>query len=260
MISEGKLKSLEAVSNEKGVITAALGVGDRNCFRIGDEVLLQNRNGQPRGRVKITRAEVNHASKITESQAKALNMSVSELQAYATNEMAKVKAIPKGEPGGFDPKGMVSITFFEFLGDADVIPALTEIIEVNEPGSMAVTCPKDFTPAKTIDIPEKFDGDIMSGKLIGYLQAGDRNCYQIGSIVNLQMKPKVKGETTPIRAKLKIAWVELVPLSKLNDDHAAIMNMTLDQLKVSANEAIKAVKFDSKNTVSITVFEYVPAQ
>ncbi len=248
-----------------GKITASFQPGDRNCFRIGDVIDLQDRSGGPsRGKVKIKKAEVFHFSKLNADQAKAFNTSLDTLRGRIRAELDRVKALPKGQPGSFDPREMVSITYFEYLGmdgsgggEEPTDVALTEILEIEDEGAVPPTCPKDYTPSKSIDLPEDKDADIKSGKIIGFLRIGDQNCYQIGSIVSLKAKPKNKGEVTPERAKLKIAWVEIIPVDKLNNDHAAILNMSLIELKATVDEQIKSVTFNAKNTVSITVFEYV---
>lgn len=244
-----------------GKVTASFQAGDRNCFRIGDVIDLKGRlDTNSRGKVKILKAEILHHTKLTVEQAKAFNMTLEVFASKVKAELDRVKAIPKGEPGGFNPKGMVSITYFQYLGmdgTTPVTPAPATIVEVTTNATVSPTCPATFTPSKSIDIPADKDPQIISGDLMGFMAPGDRNCFQIGSIVSLKAKPKVEGEITPERAKLKIAWVEIVPVDLLNQNHATIMNMTLPELKAAAQLATSSVTF-ANNTVNITIFEYIP--
>jgi len=242
-----------------GDVTASMTAGNRSCYRIGSEVLLQNRTKENPdapiiGKAKIIRVEVIPAASLGKLHAAGLGVSISEAKGMGEDMIAAAKAKPKGQ-GGFDPAGMINIAFFEYVGEGEPPPApVTDIVMVDESGKMAPTCPKDFTPSKTMDIPAEKDADILNGKMIGWLTAGDRNCFAIDSVVSLKAKTPDALE----RAKLKIAWVEIVPVAKLNQDHAAIMNMTLEELKTFADAAIKAAKFDAKGMVNVTVFEVVP--
>jgi len=258
-----------------GKVTASFAAGDRDCFKIGDTIDLQDRTGgASRGKVKITRVDVLPATDMTESQAKAFNTTLADLKKRVQDEFDRIKAIPKGQPGAFDPKGMVAITYFKYLGiDGNgTLPGGPPPVQVVQPpqgsgaivqvtgdGHVAPTCPQNFKPSTVIYLPESNDADIISGKLIGVMRAGEQNCFTIGSTVSLQAPPKFNGDVEPERAKLKIAWVEIIPVDKLNNDHAQILNTTLDAVRTQAAALLQEASavYNPKNTVNITVFEYV---
>jgi uncharacterized protein YqfB (UPF0267 family) len=93
-----------------GEISAYLSVGDRNCFRVGADVVLQgslkaNPAAPVRAHLTITKVEIIHVSKLTDTQATALGMDLPTLQSQVNQMLASAAA-------KFDPKGMVTLTYF----------------------------------------------------------------------------------------------------------------------------------------------------
>lgn len=96
-----------------GKITAALSAGNENCLRVGAVVNIQNGDKAPvRGQVTVKKIEILPVGSISDTHARYFNVaSGSEVRAIADFEINDVLS-----KNIFDPKGMVSITYFELVG------------------------------------------------------------------------------------------------------------------------------------------------
>ncbi len=226
-----------------GKVTASLGAGDRNCFRIGATVNLQNGNqGVVRGSVVVKRVEVVAVSSLTASHASAFDMSLDELKKLAEKEIAAVT---------FNAKGMVNMTFFEYqTGTAVVVPQAEDILIFEKEGERSSTCPADFNDSTFLRSPLEFDEKVFAQKITAALTAGDRNCFKIGSIVTLK-----NGSKEEERGKVQVLKVEIVPIASLTEAHAQALDMTLEEIKALADKEIASVNFNAKGTVNITHFK-----
>lgn len=239
-----------------GEITAVLEPGNQNCYKIGTfiDLKISGASGPTNAKVKVVKTLALSVDDITQSQADAFKMTVQELQARGFDEIQKAKTRPKGS---FDAGGIVSLTFFKLDGAPDVATQpvfLSEILKFEKEGDRSTTCPSTYQDSIKISLPASKDTDILSGKLIASMTVGDRNCFRILSTVHLQDK----GKNAPVRAKLRVVWVEIVPLPILNQDHADALNMTLEALKAEAKKQVdEATGFDPHNTVAITFFDVV---
>lgn len=271
-----------------GTITAYLSAGDRNCFRVGAEINLQNPTKaltpeMAAQKVKVIRIETLAVASLNQTQATAMGMTLAELQAFAQGEIDKAVA-----GGKFDPKGMVNITIFELVKvgapvtapttqATPVTPAVAPTTPVNAiptptvvdgvtiysvEGDRSTTCPAKNTDFNFLSNFADNHDKILAGTITGYLSAGDRNCFRVGSIIGLQNP--TKALTPEIAAlKVKVVRVEILSLANLNAKQAAAMGMTLDELKAFAqaevDHAVAGGKFDPKGMVNITIFEMADA-
>ena len=242
-----------------GSIYAALSAGDRNCFRIGSIVNIRNKSKEDpdapvRARVKVTKVEIVPVDKLTKSHAKALGMTLGEIKDFAETQNEAAKKT-------FNPKGMVNITFFDYVGNdsTPVEPPVNLVSSVYEKeGDRPQTCPKTFQDQMSLSAPEDQDEYIKVGLITATFLAGDRNCFRVGTVVNLQNKTK-ESPDAPIRAKLRVVRIEILPIAMIGKEQAMAFSTSVDSLMATVNlemEKAKAV-FNPKGMGSFTYFEYI---
>lgn len=228
-----------------GKVTAALNAGDRNCFKIGAEVNLQNGTTAPsRGKVKVVKVEIVPLAKLTAYHAKALDMTIEEAKALADKEISTAP---------FNSKATVNVTYFTYVSGgptAGGAPA-SGILVVDQEGVRPTTCPANMADHTNLRSPVEFDEKVFAGKITAAVGAGDRNCFKIGSVVNLK-----NGNQGDVRGEVKVVKVEILLYTELSDEHAKALDMTLDEIKAYAQKEIASAPFDAKGKVNITHFEY----
>jgi hypothetical protein len=271
-----------------GAITATIGIGDRNCYKIGSILPLQNGKAGPvRAQVIINQVQIVPYSALNKIQAKALGMELAALKLYARTELDKAKAAAK-----FDPKETVTITFFEIsdgaapvVDDGPAVPSTPVSTPVGTPvatpvttpvatpvtpavipepllitivGERSSTCPTKNTDYSYISIPTMFDAQIFSGAITADISSGDRNCFRVGAEVVLQASLK-SDPNAPVRAKLKIEKVLVIHRSKLTDVEAKALGSDLVSLQARIDKMFAAASgsFDPKGMVSLTFFSVV---
>lgn len=252
-VDEVFLRSPVEMDNEvfTGKVTAALGAGGQNCFRIGSTVNLQNgKAGDVRGKVTITKVEIIPLELLSTTHALALGKSESAVRAFALEEIEKAKDV-------FEAKGMVSITHFKFVeGSATgvVVPKLEDIVVVDKQGERPASCPTKKADDVALRSPVELDGDIFNGTVTAALGAGAQNCFRIGATVNLQ-----NGKAGEVRGKVTVTKIEVLPLEQLSKAHGKALGKSESALKAHALEEIEKTKdiFDAKGMVSITHFKFV---
>ncbi len=260
-----------------GTVTAALSAGDRNCFRIGSVVNLRNSSktnpdAPIRAKLRVVKTEVIPVEKLVKSHAKAMGMTLVELKEFANAQLESAKKV-------FNPKGWANLTYFEVVDDStddnsvEPTPVKPVVPPVNTPVVVApsvfplifdqlserpTTCPEKFTDAAAINSPESLDSLIFSGQKQAAFSAGDRNCFRIGSIVNLQNKTKLNPQA-PVRGRLKILKVEILKVDTLNLSHAQVMGLGLDELKAYVASELEAASkvFNPQGIGSVIYFEYI---
>lgn len=233
-----------------GKITASLSAGDRNCFRIGAVVNLQNgKQGPVRGQVTVTKVEIMAVESLSSSHAQALGLDQSTMTAFANEEMEKAKDT-------FNPKGMVNVTHFKFNGGTVVDngggSTITDIVTIDKEGERPQTCPVDFKNSNRLIVAESQNTDVFAKKITAVMDAGDRNCFKIGTEVSLHNSK----EGSPI-GKVKIVKVQIVPVTKLDKNHGKALGIEEKSLKTAAEEKIASVKFDALGLVHITYFNLI---
>jgi hypothetical protein len=98
-----------------GELRAFMAPGDRNCYRIGDVLPVKGKktaidmDPQERAKIKILAVYVNPVDQMNEIQAILMNTSLPQLKIDAQAMVDAAKAA-----GKFDPKGMVTVTVFEY--------------------------------------------------------------------------------------------------------------------------------------------------
>ncbi|MCC6138670.1 MAG: hypothetical protein IT287_08550 [Bdellovibrionaceae bacterium] len=232
-----------------GKITASLGAGGQNCFRIGATVNLQNgKAGDVRAKVVITKVEIIPLESLSTTHSLALGMSESAVKTFALAEIEKAKDV-------FDAKGMVSITYFKYVeGSATgvVIPKGQDLVTVDKQGERPTTCPADFKDSTRLIVTSENNEKVFSKKITAVMDAGDRNCFKIGAEITLN-----NAKDTPAIAKAKVLKVQIVSKDKLDKTHAAALGVDEKNLKALAEEKIAGVKFDALGLVHITFFELI---
>jgi uncharacterized protein YqfB (UPF0267 family) len=270
-----------------GAIQATIGIGDRNCYKIGSILPLQNgKTGPVRAQVIINQVQIVPYSALNKIQAKALGMDLATLKQYVRTELDKAKAA-----GKFDPKETVTITFFEIVADSatvvdegPAVPAspvvaptspialpvptpvatapaaagVPETLLVTTAGERPLTCPEKNSDYSYVDFPTSQDARILNGEISAYLSVGDRNCFRIGADVVLQGSLKA-NPAAPVRAHLTISKVEIIHVSKLTNAQATALGMDLPTLQSQVNQMLStaAAKFDPKGMVTLTYFTVV---
>ncbi|MCB9073432.1 MAG: ASCH domain-containing protein [Bdellovibrionaceae bacterium] len=224
-----------------GKITASLEAGKENCYRIGSEVNLQNgKNGPIRGKLIVTKAEVVAISDLAEEHAKAMGMSLTELKNFANT------AIQSAPYKSYD---MVSITYFRYASGGGKPEPTTDMITIDKEGERAASCPADFKDSNRLIFSEDMNELIKEGKINAAMEAGDRNCFRIGSLVNWQ-----NSKSGPVVGSMTVVKVQIVHKSQLGKEQAKALNVKQDELLKLAEEKISSVKFDAMGLVHITYF------
>ncbi len=249
----------------EGTVRAVIEPGNRNCFRIGTtaQIKLTKEDKDNFGEAVIKKTEALRLTALTKKQAEFFGMTVKDLKARGKE---LIDGVTK-----FDPAGMVTITYFEVSGleggtdDGDAEEQTTQptkpqametLLIFDNNGERASTCNKKSKDWKDLIIPQDQDEAIQSGKVLGWITAGQMNCLRIGSVVNLTDK---KGGVA--RGQLKVTMVQVFPVTKLNLTHALTMNMTFLDLRTKVLEDLENQNFDHKDMVNMTFFEYVaPAE
>ncbi len=237
-----------------GKITAALGAGNKSCVRIGAVVNLQNgKNAPSRGQVTVTKIEILPVAALSDSHARYLGLSNGdEVRALADKEIEAAKAI-------FNAKGMVSITYFTYnkgsaTGGEVVVPNTQEIITLDKDGDRAPGCPADYKDSIRLITPADKTTEIITNKITATMEAGDRNCFRIGTEVDL-----TPAKETPAFTRAKIVKVQIVPKDKLDATQAKALAIDEKTIIAAADAKISAVKFDALGLVHITYFRVLGA-
>ena len=236
-----------------GTVKAVIEPGNRNCFRIGATAQIKNdfASNDVLVEVIVKQTEGIALSKLTKKHAEAFGMTVTDLKARGKALIDEVEAQKK-----FRPEGMVNITYFELpgaeesLGDDEKDDDKNDEVKVEQnlqtliftkTGDRSTTCSKQSKTWTFISIPAEQDDNIKNGKVIGWMGAGKKNCFEIGSQIALQEK------NGPVRAQLKVLRVEIVPRTQSTAMHALSMGLSL----IDFNELV------SEDTYHMTFFEYV---
>ena len=127
---------------------------------------------------------------------------------------------------------------------------------VDQDGEKAETCtsPNDY---KTLIIPQSDVDQITSGQVTAIIEPGNRNCYRVGSTVELKLSMDAAAE---ILGHAKVLKLEGLPASKLAKRQAEAFGITVSELKDLANSLIEEAKnrptkpFNAEGMVSITYF------
>jgi uncharacterized protein YqfB (UPF0267 family) len=233
-----------------GKVTAALEAGNQNCYRIGSEVNLQEgKSGAVRAKLEVTRIEIIPVENLTESHQKAMGMSAEELTSFANDAIEKAKAI-------YNSYGMVSVTFFKMVkGTNAPIPVLKEILTFDKEGERSSGCPADFTDSTRLIIDSADALKVQNQKITAIMEAGDRNCFRIGSEVDLQT-----SKSSPVLGRLKIVKSQIAPQELLGASQAEALAIPVQDIQKVAADKIAAVKFETLGLVHLTYFELVGAE
>lgn len=137
-----------------------------------------------------------------------------------------------------------------------------QVLEVD--GERPSSCPEKFEDSNKIVSPAETNALIYDGSVYAVLSAGARNCFRIGSDVNLSNAIDQKSDA-PFAGKLKVTKVEVIPADKLSKSHAKALAMTLEELKDFAHQLMEDSKktkggkkgFDSKGMVNLTYFDFI---
>ena len=232
-----------------GSIKAVIEPGNRNCFRVGTVVQLKTdfSSDEVQAEVIVVKTEGIALSKLAKKHAEAFGMTVGELKDRGQELIDAIEAQKK-----FRPEGMVNITYFKIAGADDngnVKNTETELSTsvYTKSGERPTSCTSKSKWTR-ISIPTEQDENLISGKVIAWYSPGDKNCFEVGSEI------EVKEQVGPARAILKISRIEVVPVAQLSAIHALSMNMKLDDLKLLLSqdeELINLVFFDYVRTPSV---------
>lgn len=233
-----------------GKVTAAIGAGNENCLRIGAVVNLQNGDKAPsRGQVTVTKIEIIPVEAISDSHAKYFSVaSGSDVRAIADKEIEDVLA-----KNLFNPKGMVSITYFTFnkgTQTGEILEPIKEILTLDKEGDRAPGCPADYKDANKLVIAPDVSDKVLAGKITATMEAGDRNCFKIGSEV-----PLMTAKEGPTLAQSKVIKVQIVPVEMLDKTHAKALGIDEKNIKTVGQEKLASVKFEHLDLVHITYFQ-----
>lgn len=251
-----------------GTITASIEPGNLNCFRIGSTVELKTSftSKDILAEAVIKKTEALPLSKISKKQADQFGMTVAELKERGKKLISAFEA-----KNSFSVEGMVSITYFELPGnesvedegddkDEEVVvkpgPKPEEkILIFDQNGERPSSCPAQSSDWKNISIPEDQDNAIKSGQVFGWLSAGARNCFVIGSTL------QVKEKDSDSRMELRVVKVEVIPLAKMNITHSGAMDLNFMDFRDFALNSLKEASFKHNDMLNMTFFEYVePAE
>lgn len=238
-----------------GTVKAVIEPGNRNCFRIGATAQLKMdfASEDILAEVIVKKTEGIALSKLGKKHAEAFGMTVADLKARGKALIDEVEAQKK-----FRPEGMVNITYFELPGaeqdstenEVEVEQNLQTLI-FTKMGDRSTTCSKKSKSWTFISIPQEQDENIKSGKMIGWMAAGEKNCFEIGSQILLQEK------NGPERAKLKVLRVEIVPLTQLTVIHSSSMGMSYAEFYELVETSLEKLTNGPKNVINMTFFEYI---
>lgn len=255
-----------------GTIKAVIEPGNRNCYRIGSELELKTemKSDEVIANVFIKKTEALAVSKISKKHADVFGMTVAELKERGQSLIDAVEAKKT-----FRPEGMITITHFEVPGvdssdvgqndgDDDKVdqneakpapkPEL-KILSFDQKDERSSSCPAQSSDWKNISIPQAQDESVKSGEVFGWISAGARNCFRIGSVI------QVKEKDTSSRMELRVVKVEVIPLAKINITHSGAMNMNFMDFRAFALESLKAVTtFKHNDMLNMTFFEYVETE
>jgi uncharacterized protein YqfB (UPF0267 family) len=128
-------------------------------------------------------------------------------------------------------------------------------------GERSDTCPDSKQDYKTLVIPAADIESMNSGRVNAGLEAGNMNCFRVGSQVGI----KTSFESKEIIATVIVKKTEGIAVNRLTQKHAEAFDMELDDLIARGEQEIENAKnrpkgkFDPQGMVSITYFEN-PAQ
>lgn len=238
----------------EGRVKAVIEPGNRNCFRIGAtaQIKADFSSDDVMAEVIVKKTEGIALTKLTKKHAEAFGMTVADLKARGKALIDEVEAQKK-----FRPEGMVNITYFELPGAEDSasqseneVDQELQTLIFTKTGDRSTTCSKKSKSWTFISIPQEQDENIKNGKVFGWMAAGEKNCFEIGSQILLQEK------NGPVRAQLKVLRVEIVPLKQLTVLHSSSMGLSYTEFYELVQTSLEKAN-GSKNVINMTFFEYI---
>jgi uncharacterized protein YqfB (UPF0267 family) len=229
-----------------GTIKAVIEPGNRNCFRVGSVVQIKTdfSSDEVQGDVVVVKTEGIALSKLAKKHAEAFGLSVGELKDRGQELIDAIEAQKK-----FRPEGMVNITYFKIAGGGDddgtVKNSETQLSTTvyTKAGERPFSCTSKSKWTR-ISIPSEQDENLKAGKVIAWFSPGDKNCFEVGSEIEVK-------EQEIVRSILKVTRIEVVPVAQLSAIHALAMNMKLEELKLLVSqdeELINLIFFDYLRT------------
>ncbi|MBY0383693.1 hypothetical protein K2X05_00925, partial [bacterium] len=85
-----------------------MAAGEKNCFEVGSQILLQEKNGPERAKLKVLRVEIVPLNQLTVIHSSSMGLSYSEFYSLVQTSLESLNG----------PKNRINMTFFEYIADS----------------------------------------------------------------------------------------------------------------------------------------------